>query len=85
MVPAIKALSEHVHKTTQVTSVFKGYKIPAGTFTDRQGRKWQYQVSAVVAKSEFMKKDEVLPLVSKWAIGLKIRVFIKYLIDWSQK
>ena len=82
-IPTLKALSSHLNNTGPVTDDFIGYKAPAGTVQDRSGRKWQLQAHAILSKSKMMKKDEVVPMVRKWAIGMKLRVFAKYLIDWS--
>lgn len=82
--PAIKGLTVHLYNTGPVTNDFLGYKVPAGDIVDATGRTWQLQVVAVCAKSKRIKKNEVVPMVNKWAIGLKIRVLIKYIIDWSK-
>lgn len=83
--PAIKALSSFMHNTTNTTDDLLGYKIPAGTFKDKFKREWQIQAHAVCSKGMMMKSDEVKPMIRKWAIGLKFRVFIKYLVEWSNK
>lgn len=79
--PAIKALSTHLRNTGRVTDDFLGYKVPAGSFRDDYGRKWQYQVYAVCSPGKFIKKEEVVPMVRKWAIGLRLRVISKHIID----
>jgi len=83
--PAIKAISTYIRNTGQVTDDFRGYKLPAGSLTDNTGRTWQLQVYAVCQKTDFIKKDEIKPIINKWAIGLKLRVLSKWIIDWSQK
>lgn len=83
--PAIKAISTYIRNTGQVTEDFRGYKLPAGSVKDNSGRNWQLQIYAVCQKSDFIKKDEIKPIINKWAIGLKLRVMAKYLIDWSNK
>jgi len=62
-VPAIKALSTSLRNTGEVTADFLGYKIPAGSLTDDKGRRWQFQVHAIVAPSKFIRKDEIVPLI----------------------
>ena len=34
-------------------------------------------------KVKMIKKDEVIPMIRKWAIGLRFRTIIKYVIDWT--
>lgn len=80
--PAIKSLSAYMHNTTPTTSAaFVGYEVPAGSFTDSSGREWQVIAMAVCNKDRMIKKDEIRPIIKKWAIGLRARAFIKYLID----
>ena len=81
LTPAIKAISSHVNNTTEIASVFKGYKLPAGEVEDKRGRKWQYQIHAVVSKGDFIKRDEVQPIIAKGAILFRLRIFLKALID----
>lgn len=83
--PAIKAISTYIHNTGDVTDDFRGYRLPAGGLKDNRGRNWQLQIYAVCQKSDFIKKDEIKPIIKKWAIGLKLRVMAKWIIDWSQK
>ena len=83
--PAIKAISTYIRNTGQVTDDFRGYKLPAGSVNDNLGRKWQLQIYAVCQKSDFIKKDEIKPIISKWAIGLKLRAFTTYIVDWAFK
>ena len=85
LMPAIKAISTSVHKTGPIPDNFKGYKVPAGELTDSMGRKWQYQITAVCARSEFIKKDEVVPMFKGWNFLLKAKAAIKYSIDWANK
>ena len=82
--PAIKAISSSVANTRIIPDNFKGYKLPAGDFMSN-GRKWQYQVIATCTKSEFIKKDEVVPMFKGWTLWLKLKAFAKYMIDWSNK
>lgn len=83
--PAIKAISTYIRNTGDVTDDFRGYKVPAGGLKDNRGRNWQLQVYAVCQKTDFIKKDEIKPIISKWAIGLKLRVMAKYIVDWANK
>ena len=57
IVPAIKAISSSVHNTRIFPDNFKGYKLPAGDFV-ANGKKWQYQIIATCAKSDFVKKTK---------------------------
>lgn len=77
----IKAISTAINNTTDVVDVFHGYKVHGGTLTDRKGRTWQLQVHAYVSKSNFIKKDELIPIFSKWAIGVRVKAIIKYVLD----
>jgi len=81
--PAIKILSTYMHNTSPDTpgNVFHGYEIPAGDFTDSKNRVWQLQVRAVMDKSLFIKKNEIKPIIRKWAVGFKVRLFFKLFID----
>jgi hypothetical protein len=81
LMPAIKAISSNVHKTGPIPDKFLGYKVPAGELTDNYGRKWQYQITAVCAKSEFIKKDEVNPMFSGSIFIVKAKALIKHVID----
>jgi hypothetical protein len=83
--PAIKALSTSVRNTGPVTNDFVGYKIPAGSLTDDKGRRWQYQVHALCVPSKFIKKDEIVPIIRPWAIGVRIKAYLQYLINWANK
>lgn len=84
LMPAIKALSQSVANTRIIPDKFTGYKATAGEVYVN-GIKWQYQVSAVCSKSEFIKNDEVKPFFKGWSFGLKAKAFLKYLIDWANK
>lgn len=83
--PAIKALSTSLRNTGEVTDDFIGYKIPAGSVKDDYGRTWQYQVHAVCVPRRFIKKDEVVPVIRKWAILVRIKAYTRYLIEWANK
>lgn len=90
--PAIKTLSNHMHNTGKIPEELIGYKVPAGEFIKKvmvNGKeeevKWQIQAWAVCSESHKIKKNEVRPMLRKWAIGLRIRIFLKYLIEWTEK
>lgn len=83
--PAIKALSTSLRNTGPVTDDFLGYKIPAGTVKDDKGRTWQYQVHAICVPGKFIRKDEVVPIIRKWAIMVRIKAYIRYVIEWANK
>ena len=85
LMPAIKAISSSVHKTGPIPNNFKGYKVPAGDLTDHLGRKWQYQIVAVCAKSDFVKQDEIVPMFRGWNVWVRIKAFVKYIVDWANK
>jgi len=85
LLPAIKAVSNSLHNTGIIPDNFGGYKAPAGDVTDHLGRKWQLQIVAVCAKSDFVKKDEVTPIIKGSTIIIKVKAFLKYLIDWANK
>lgn len=85
LMPAIKAISTSIHKTGPIPNNFKGYKVPAGELTDNLGRKWQYQITAVCAKSDFIRRDGVVPIFSGWNLLVRAKAFLKYLIDWANK
>lgn len=82
IVPAIKMISASVGNTRLFPDNFKGYKLPAGDFM-ANGRKWQYQIIATCAKSEFMKKDECIPMFKGWTFWLKVKAFAKHLVDMA--
>lgn len=84
LMPAIKALANSVSNTRIIPDNFTGYKATAGDVYVN-GIKWQYQVTAVCAKSEFIKDDKIVPTFKGWTFFIKIKAFVKYLIDWSNK
>jgi len=83
VIPAIKLLSQYMHNTAPDAPKkdFHGYKVPAGTFTDGHGVGWQVQVVAVCSKKEFIKNNEVNPIIRKGAWLFKLRLFTKVFID----
>lgn len=83
VVPAIKLLSQYMHSTSPEAPKedFHGYVVPAGAFVDGHGVKWQLQVSAVCSKSKFIKNNEIKPIIRKWAVMFKLRLFAKVFID----
>lgn len=81
--PAIKAIANNVSSTGKVPANFTGYKVPAGTFTDNMGRTWQVQAYAVLTKKDFIKNNEVVPILSKGAMMVRFRMFLKYIVDWA--
>lgn len=83
--PAIKALSSHMHNTGKIPAAFLGYKIPAGTFTDASGVEWQIQAWAVCSQKHKIRRNEVVPMIRKGAIGLRLKILLKYIVDWSSK
>lgn len=85
--PSIKLLSQYMHNTSPEApkNEFHGYEVPSGEFVDAHGVKWQVQVHAYCNKSKFIKHNEVKPIIRKWAIIFKIRVFASVLIDKISK
>ena len=81
-IPAIKAISEALHKTSPEvpTSILHGYEALAGNLKSN-GMQWQLQVRAVCTKKLQIKNNIVKPIISKKAIMFKIRVFVKGVID----
>ena len=77
----IKAVSDAIGNTNDVADIFYGYKVHGGTLTDGKGRTWQLQIYGVIAKKSFIKNDKIVPIFSKWAVGVRVKAFIKYLID----
>lgn len=84
-IPPLKALTIKIYTLGPVTPDFTGFKVPAGEVVDKLGRKWQIQAHVICSKKHMLKRDEVVPMVRKWAIGLKLRVLAKYIIDWANK
>ena len=87
--PAIKILSKQVHDTGKLPDDFIGYKVPAGDLIKKvmvDGKltdvKWQIQVHAVCSSAHMIKKNEVKPMIRKWAIGFRVRLMLKYVVDW---
>ena len=85
ILPAIKAVSNALHNTNIIPGNFGGYKAPAGDVTDSLGRKWQLQIVAVCAKSDFIKRDEVIPIIKGWTAWLKLKALLKHIIDCTNK
>ena len=81
--PAIKILSEYMHKVNPKTpdKDFFGYELSAGEFIDNYGVKTQLQIRAVRTKSQFIKDEGIKPIIRKWAILFKSRLFFSVLID----
>ncbi len=88
VVEAVKVLSQHMHNVNPETptETFHGYRVPAGDFVDKYGVKCQLQIHAVRLKSDFIKRNEIEPIINKWAIGFKVRAllteFIKRVKNW---
>lgn len=84
IVPAIKMLSKHMHGTAaDITIDIEGYEVPAGTFTNRYGETFQVQIRCTRNKSHFIKKNEIVPIIRKWAIGLRLRIIAKSISNWA--
>jgi len=85
ILPAIKAVSNALNNTNIIPDNFGGYKAPAGEVINHSGIKFQLQIIAVCAKSDFIKRDEVTPIIKGWSFIIKTKAFLKYLIDWANK
>jgi hypothetical protein len=83
ILPAVKLLSSYMHKTAPNAPIkdFHGYCVPAGKFSDHSGRTWQLQVRAVCTKKEFVKDEQIHPIIRKGAWLFKLRLFSKAFID----
>ncbi|MDX8341179.1 hypothetical protein SLH46_18415 [Draconibacterium sp. IB214405] len=51
--PAIKCLKESIRHTNEVTDIFNGYKVYAGTYVDGRGRTWQPQLHGLLPNKYF--------------------------------
>lgn len=87
VIPSIKLLSKYMHNTTPEApdKEFFGYKVPSGTFKDNHGIEWQLQVHAYRAKKDFIKVNEIKPIVRKGLTMFKVRLFISALIEKINK
>lgn len=83
LMPAIKQLSKHMHGTHNKVPVknFHGYVIPAGEMDGASGLHWQIQVKAVCTKKEYIKTNEIKPIIRKWAIFFRLRLFASALVE----
>lgn len=87
ILPAVKILSSYMHNVNPKTpsDIFHGYEVSAGEFEDKYGVKCQLQIRAIRLKSGFIKEGNVKPIVNKWAIMFKIRVFLMGLAKWAEE
>lgn len=83
--PAVKAVSHYINNTANIPDELEGYELPAGMTKDRRGREWQIQVRAVCSKRKIIRKDEIKPIIRSGSNLFRIRVLLKYIIDWSKK
>jgi hypothetical protein len=83
ILPAIKMLSKYMHNTTSDVPLknFHGYELCAGHFMDHSGRKVQLQIRAIYSKGKYVKEGEIHPIIRKWALFFKLRLFVKAFID----
>lgn len=83
IMPAIKLLSQYMHNTAPDSpqDIHYGYVVPAGDFKDVHGVPCQLQVSVVRGRGKFIKENEIKPIINKWAIGFKLKLFTKILVD----
>ena len=83
VIPSIKLLSQYMHNTSPEAPKkdFHGYEVPAGIFTDGHGVTWQVKIQAVCSKGLFVNENEIKPIIRKWALLFKVRLFAKVLID----
>ena len=75
-------MSSYIHKTSPDAPEkdFHGYILSAGSFTLGK-RKWQLQIKAVCTKTEFVKEEQILPIIRKGAWMFKLRLFASAFID----
>ena len=87
IIPSIKLLSRYMHNTSPDAPVkeFKGYKVPSGIFKDGHGIKWQVQIHAYKDKSQFIKENEIKPILRRGLSLFKLRMFVSVLIDKINK
>ena len=80
---ASKALSIHMSnsRTDVSEKVLYGYEMNAGEFIARNSENYQLQLKVVRAKKCFIKKPGVIPIFAKWAIGVKIRIYLTGLMN----
>lgn len=80
---ASKLLSTHMSnsRTDVSKDVLLGYHLVAGEFKARNGEMYQLQLKAVRSKKHFLKEQSVVPIFSKWAIGVKARIYFSGLIN----
>ncbi|MCE5332706.1 MAG: hypothetical protein LLF95_11290 [Bacteroidales bacterium] len=84
-IPAVKTIANHLHNTGRITDDFAGYKTFAGGYTDPMGREWQIHAVAVCQKKDFIKKDVVIPMITKGKFKIWLKGFIKHVIDTIYK
>lgn len=82
LLPAVKKISQYIHNTAPDApeNDFNGYILSAGSFSLGK-RRWQLQIRAVCTKKEFVKEDDIHPIIRKGALMFKLRLFSKTLID----
>ena len=83
VIPSIKLLSNYMHNTAPSVprKDFHGYEVPVGIFTDNHGKQWQFQLRAICTKKKLIKSNEIKPIMRKWAILFRLRLFLKVFID----
>jgi len=82
IIPAVKLMSKYIHNTAPDAPEkdFHGYILSVGNF-NLGNRKWQLQIKAVCTKREFVKEEQIHPIIRKGAWLFKLRLFSKAFID----
>ena len=80
---ASKRLSLGMHQTRSdiPSKTMIGYEINAGNLEMPNGDSYQIQLRAVRYKKMFIKNNELKPILAKWAIMFKVRVFLTGVIN----
>lgn len=80
---ASKVLSVNMSnsRTDVSKDVLIGYHVCAGEFIARNGELYQLQLKAIRTKKHFIKEQIVIPIFSKWAIGIKVRIYLTGLVN----
>jgi hypothetical protein len=82
ILPAVKMMSKYIHNTAPDAPEkdFHGYILSAGSFSLGR-RKWQLQIRAVCTKKEFVKEEQIHPIIRKGAWLFKLRLWSSAVIS----
>ena len=75
ILPAVKTMSKYLHNTdpNAPEKVLHGYILSAGEFK-LANRKWQLQIRAVCTKKEFVKEEEIHPIIRRGAMVIQAKI-----------